>query len=952
MPIILNDTNNAAVSAKNAAKSAYNVKFFSKDITGTGKSIGLLNTAMNPANLPPLMAKSASAPVNKITAEVSNGLKTVTYPIDPFGNYSRVGTKPRKLKQITCELADDKKAKIFVEFNPVSIGITESLVTANQAQQAGTPTVPKKLNVVYRIDIIREIINGGVPEYLVLGEIFTQNPAATMSDEMKNNGIYAGGFWFSIDAAHRTKFDAYLKGYDLYYEINEVSKIWQTVIIDEIIAEYDANPNTFPMREICKYISLYRLSMAQYGHFYQELSKRFSAADMKTFTQVNTYLLLQDTTENLKKTQFTPLPSPAGIPNYQSPDFSWTSKEQLAAIISDKPLNLVQAGAGTGKSTTIKARIEYLISVGVNPSDILVLSFTNAAADNMKEKAPNIQSMTIAKMIDTIYCLNHPTHKLASAATRAGEGSTFTNSLALYADTNPLADRLINASKLAESKNDYATLLRLVEEEYTGIIALLDQVQQTTFQLEIILTYLEHANLTIPFNIKHLIIDEVQDNAVFEFIFFLNLTCKLQNHLYLVGDCSQTLYEFRASDPKALSVIENSGVFETFPLNINYRSNQAILSFANALLTDIEANQNAKIQLQSFKLNQLTQADFKDIVTVDYEKMNRLGNLQESLENRFKTTIRHWIAAKLKKKEQICILTPTRRESYMIQSIIEKIFPSASIVSIIPARNIAFAYFSKYVSTCGKKMKALPTTNAADLCDQVRTDIIANLSACNIHATNPQYPQIYAKVCGLIDKWEKDSTAVIADYLQQFHAGTITHDKLIEIVGDTLVDFEIEQNALKQTMVSQRNAVRKTSTDQADFVFSTIHSAKGLEFDHVIVLYQNENNMSEEDKRMYYVALTRAKKSEYVVGYGTVVKALLVSRYENATQRLPVSLVMNANGQVASVVNKDGSTLNADGTGIDTRGNILHSTGAVTFTDGTTVTPDEDGVLDLTDIAV
>jgi DNA helicase-2/ATP-dependent DNA helicase PcrA len=946
MPIILNNANNKSV--KNSTKSAYNVKFFHKDFTGNGKSVGLINASMNPANLSPLLLKIVGPLFDKIKTNTTKYSKTVTYPIDPLGNYSRLNTKPKALKQNTCELAVDGITKLFVEFTPVSIGITEALITANQAP--GTTPVPKKLSVVYRIDFIRGIQNvvTNSPEYSIIEESFTQNPAALMRDMIQNQSIFIGQYVFKIDNAHMTNYDTYLNGYDLYSELNDVSKTWQTTITDEIILMYDAHQNNFPMRAICRYISLYRISMSQYQRFYQELIKRFTSAEIKLFTQVNTYLLLQDTMENMKKIQFAPLQNPTNIANYKSPDFSWCSKEQLAAITSAEPLNLVQAGAGTGKSTTIMARIEYLLSVGVKPDDILVLSFTNAAANNMKSKTSNIQSMTIAKMIDTIYCQNHPNHKLASAATRKGEGSTFTNSLEMYSETNPMADKLIKASYLAESRNDYATLLNLVEDEYDDVIALLDQVGQTTFQLEIILTYIEHAKLTIPFNIKHLIIDEVQDNAVFEFIFFLNLTCKLASHLYLVGDCSQTLYEFRASDPKALSVIENSCVFKTFPLNINYRSNQAILSFANALLTDIEANQNAHIQLQSFKLSQLTQQDFKDAVTVDYEKLNKIKELPENLDKRFKNKITPWIDDKLHKKEQICVLTYSRHDSAMLQNMIAKLYPKANIVSIIPAKNISFAYFSKYVSFCKSKLQALPTTSATNLCNTVRSDIIFNLTNCNIDPTKPQYNQILGKVSELINKWEKENIAVIGDYLIKLKAGIITHDELIKIIGESLVDFEITQNALKQTISSQRNASRKTSTDSADFIFSTIHSAKGLEFDNVILLYQNENNMTEADKRMYYVALTRAKKAEYIIGYGNVVNALISSRHETVLQRLPLSIAINTNGQVISVTNKDGSVLNADGTGFDIKGNVLNANGTITMTSGEILTPNKNGAFDLT----
>ena len=65
----------------------------------------------------------------------------------------------------------------------------------------------------------------------------------------------------------------------------------------------------------------------------------------------------------------------------------------------------------------------------------------------------------------------------------------------------------------------------------------------------------------------------------------------------------------------------------------------------------------------------------------------------------------------------------------------------------------------------------------------------------------------------------------------------------------------------------------------ADFVISTIHSAKGLEFDNTVVYYENASDMQEPDKRKYYVAFTRAKKSEYIFAYDTLVKPKIVGDY-------------------------------------------------------------------------
>lgn len=97
----------------------------------------------------------------------------------------------------------------------------------------------------------------------------------------------------------------------------------------------------------------------------------------------------------------------------------------MAAVKSTEPLILVQAGAGTGKSTLILGRIDYLIACGIKAEDITVLSFTNAAADNITAKNPNVHSMTIARMIHEIYTTNFANHELSQL-------NTLLNSLEIY----------------------------------------------------------------------------------------------------------------------------------------------------------------------------------------------------------------------------------------------------------------------------------------------------------------------------------------------------------------------------------------------------------------------------------------------------------------------------------------------------------------------------------------
>ena len=78
----------------------------------------------------------------------------------------------------------------------------------------------------------------------------------------------------------------------------------------------------------------------------------------------------------------------------------------------------------------------------------------------------------------------------------------------------------------------------------------------------------------------------------------------------------------------------------------------------------------------------------------------------------------------------------------------------------------------------------------------------------------------------------------------------------------------------------------------ADLVFSTIHSAKGLEFDNVIVLYKNEaslrgdGSLDEDQKRMYYVAFTRAMNSELILAYGTHVNPRIMGDWAQVHKAL------------------------------------------------------------------
>ena len=184
---------------------------------------------------------------------------------------------------------------------------------------------------------------------------------------------------------------------------------------------------------------------------------------------------------------------------------------------------MTQAGRGTGKSTVILERIKYLETCGVPASDITVLSFTNAAADNITEKNPNVGSMTIAKMIIDIYSMNHPTHKVSAI-------DTIINSIDIFYPNSQFAatfrHRLLEVDQ--NKTGAFTALNTFVENHFDEVIALLDRIEQTSLELQIIICYQKIDDMAEPLHVqsKYLIIDEVQDNSVFEFIYVLKYVTK------------------------------------------------------------------------------------------------------------------------------------------------------------------------------------------------------------------------------------------------------------------------------------------------------------------------------------------------------------------------------------------------------------------------------------------
>ena len=677
--------------------------------------------------------------------------------------------------------------------------------------------------------------------------------------------------------------------YSVYDNITDSAQRWSSDdiaddihdVIDALVSKkhsYDDEQLAQMVYEL-RYMEQYNVPLSAYRKIYESINMLCDPQTASLLVKQNMNLLMNDTLNDLsgKRDQLERAPETIKTIPVQRQ----LSPQQLAAVCSTEPLILTQAGAGAGKSTVILARIQQLGLCGVNPADITVLSFTNAAADNIIKKNRNVRSMTIARMIHDLYMSYFPSHELSSVETIA-------NSLGIYMPKDPFAFQFANKLRNLEGRNSegaHTALNNFIEAHLEQTIDALNLIKQTSLELEIILAYQMIDKMPLPagLNIRHLIIDEVQDNSVFEFIYLLRLVNKLNCSLFIVGDASQTLYEFRSANPKALNALEASGVFTPYKLETNYRSNQEVLDMANVhLLSEIEANQLAQIRLRANSLTPVTADSFQEKVRVVHEHYTADRKFLTDLPMLLSKHVNSYIQECLDRGEQVAFLAFTRREAFAIQKRLEELFPGRSVISMISDRRRASTFFSSFIEHHWSDIEAVDPANASFVFTK---ELVSRGPGAN--------PNAQAALAKMASEWWTASALTIQGWVYEYQAGIITKEVFFDRLKKCILDHEIRHNSIRDALMHRNNEERKIRNleTKADLIVSTVHGVKGLEFDNVVVIYKDQSDMTEEKKRLYYVAFTRAKNSLFVLSHGTTLSARIVSDYNLIVDSLtnPVS---------------------------------------------------------------
>ncbi len=602
------------------------------------------------------------------------------------------------------------------------------------------------------------------------------------------------------------------------------------------------------------------------------------------------------------------------------------SIQRQAVEQTEGPVMIV-AGAGSGKTRVITYRVAHLIRKNVDPFHILVLTFTNKAAKEMRNRitsvvgaeAKNIWMGTFHSVFAKI---------LRVEANKIGYPSNFTiydtddskSLIKTILKEMSLDDKLYHHNyvygRISMAKNnlisaaEYQKNEQIQADDFTSGRAFLGKIYETyvsrcfkagamdfddlLFKTNVLLR--EHADVLNKYQqkFKYLMVDEYQDTNFSQYLIVKKLAAVREN-LCVVGDDAQSIYAFRGANiQNILNFQKDYPDVKVFKLEQNYRSTQNIVNIANSVIANNK--------------NQLEKHIFSDNETGDKIKVTRSFSdneegkiVAESIAQERADKNLNWV--------DFAILYRTNAQSRSMEEALRKLgvpykiyggqsfYQRKEIKDLIayfrltfnPSDEEAFKRVINYPARGIGKTTLDKIFLAADKADKTLFEIICDApnhldnraaTAVESFATAIQSFSVVAKNNSAYDAalHISQQSGLLKDlYADKSVEGVSRYENIQELLNG-IKEFsereDIEDRGLDVFMqdVALLTNDDKDKSESIDTVsLMTIHSSKGLEFPQVFIVGLEENLFPsqmalnsradlEEERRLFYVAITRAEK--------------------------------------------------------------------------------------------
>ena len=596
------------------------------------------------------------------------------------------------------------------------------------------------------------------------------------------------------------------------------------------------------------------------------------------------------------------------------------NKEQKEAVLSTEGPNLIVAGAGSGKTRVLTTRLIHIINQKkAFPNQILCVTFTNKAAKEMQNRViKHIKgSSSAVPWLGTFHSIS--VKFLRRHAEALGYKSNFTildtddqkklirNIVkAEDLDAKKFSPQLImyhidqwknkgflpNDVKLEKSNSTFKSILK-VYQIYQNKTKDLNAFDFGDLILFCVKLFEEHGDIKKIYNnnFKYILVDEFQDTNFIQNK-WLNLLVNNNQNICCVGDDDQSIYSWRGAEIKNFltfdKIYENCKVFK---LEQNYRSTKNILETASNLISNnsnrvgkklwSSANEGELVKLNCYRTGKDEAQGISDIIEQKIKKKYSLNEVSilvraiyqtREFEERFlQIGIGYRVLGGIKFYERAEI-----KDAVSYLRIINQKFDDLALERVLgsPKRGIGESTLNQ-IYTFGKINK---------LC--LEDSILKILEEDKF---KPKIKAVLNQLIRMIQKWRKDSLNMKHFDLLKLVLDESGYSSMLKNKKDLENENRLEN--LKELLRAMQDydslqsflehVALATSVDQewqgAKVNLMTMHAAKGLEFDVVFLpgweegLFPHQKSLEEkgdfaleEERRLAYVGITRAKKEAYL----------------------------------------------------------------------------------------
>ena len=587
-------------------------------------------------------------------------------------------------------------------------------------------------------------------------------------------------------------------------------------------------------------------------------------------------------------------------------------RQKEAVLYNEGPL-LIIAGAGAGKTKTLTTKIAFLIEEkNVNPRNILAITFTNKAAKEMKDRLyMQIGSLSKELQVSTFHSFglkllreNYETLGYDKNFVIMDSDDSLTVVKKILKDANydpkiynPKAIR----NKISSCKNemmtpdiydkyavsDFEKVIKEVYEKYERKLHMNNSVDFDDLLLLPIQLFKKNPDVLDKYQelYQYILIDEYQDTNEAQYILTKLLSAK-NRKITCVGDDSQSIYSFRGANYKNILNFEKDYKdAKTILLEQNYRSTSNILDAANQVIKNNKMRKDKNLwtsrgegeKIKYYRsFNERDEAQY--VIRKIKEMVNR-GIEYKDIAILYRTNAQSRVLEEEMLKENLpykvigSFYFYSRKEIKDLIAYLRLIHNSKDNISLLrvintPKRGIGLKTIENL--TLKADTEGISIYEAIDSGKELEfKNLIERLKEVSKNLTLTELIDKVLDSSGLKQELESEGSLeaeVRLENLEEFKSITKSFEEREGLIS--LEDFLLE--------ISLISDVEEYKDDPNRISLMTVHSVKGLEFDRVFVVGMEEgifphmnslmeNSEIEEERRLCYVAITRAKEELHLI---------------------------------------------------------------------------------------